>query len=140
MALIAAQNAGVILVGQSSDRYILFLFHIHAPPPFASFQICLTVSVDVKHHVYLLPQSWLDKRGLGLPSYGGFGRPLGDANRYFNWKDYLAAGISKRQLNYGPRSFGNFQRYFTNGLQDWRSTYTGGMKKREAPKETEPSA
>lgn len=86
------------------------------------------------------PQSWLDKRGLGQPSYGGFGRPLGDAYRYFNWKDYLAAGISKRQLNYGPRSFGNFQRYFTNGLQDWRSTYTGGMKKREAPKEPEPSA
>ncbi|KAL8598313.1 hypothetical protein ACOMHN_047634 [Nucella lapillus] len=75
-------------------------------------------------------QSWLDKRGLGQ-TYGGFGSPLGSENRYFNWKDYLANGISKRQLNYGPRNFGNFQKYFTDGLQNWKSTYTG-IKKREA--------
>ncbi|KAK7089354.1 uncharacterized protein [Littorina saxatilis] len=86
-------------------------------------------------------QSWLDKRGFGQPS-NGFGGGVGNDYRYFNWKDYLANdGISKRQLNYGPRSFGNFQKYFTNGLQDWRSTYSG-MKKREASKEPaqQPSA
>ncbi|XP_076465241.1 uncharacterized protein LOC143297005 [Babylonia areolata] len=84
-------------------------------------------------------QNWLDKRGLGQPS-GRFGGPLGSENRIFNWKSYLADGISKRQLNYGPRSFGNFQKYFTDGLQDWKSTYTGGIKKREAVKENTAAA
>ena len=52
MALIAAHlNAGVILVVTVySDRYIISLFpHLDCPS-----LISLTVSVDVKHHVYLL--------------------------------------------------------------------------------------
>ncbi|KAK7465245.1 hypothetical protein BaRGS_00037582 [Batillaria attramentaria] len=88
-------------------------------------------------------QNWLFKRGLGSSNYAGFGSPLGEDGRFFNWRDFLTAaggdGISKRQLNYGPGRFGNFRRYFTNGLQDWRSTYTG-MKKREATHEAQPSA
>ena len=41
---------------QCSDRYILSLFpHLHTPsPPFSPSLISLMVSVDVKHHVYLL--------------------------------------------------------------------------------------
>ena len=42
---------------QCSDRYILSLFpHLHTPTPpplFCPYLISLTVSVDVKHHVYL---------------------------------------------------------------------------------------
>ena len=41
---------------QCSDRYIISLFpHLHTPsPPFSPSLINLMVSVDVKHHVYLL--------------------------------------------------------------------------------------
>ena len=42
---------------QCSDRYIISLFlHLHtlSPPPFSPSLISLMVSVDVKHHVYLL--------------------------------------------------------------------------------------
>ena len=41
---------------QCSDRYLLSLFpHLHTPfPPFSPSLISLVVSVDVKHHVYLL--------------------------------------------------------------------------------------
>ena len=41
---------------QCSDRYIVSLSpHLHAPfPPFSPSLISLMVSVDVKHHVYLL--------------------------------------------------------------------------------------
>ena len=41
---------------QFSDRYIISLSpHLHAPfPPFSPSLISLMVSVDVKHHVYLL--------------------------------------------------------------------------------------
>ena len=50
MALIAAHlNAEVILV-VTGDRYIISLYpHLHTP-----FLISHMVSVDVKHHVYLL--------------------------------------------------------------------------------------
>ena len=58
MALIAAHlNAGIILVvAVYSDRYIVSLSsHLHAPfPLFSPSLISLMVSVDVKHHVYLL--------------------------------------------------------------------------------------
>ena len=57
MALIAAHlNAGVILVVTVYDRHILSLFpHLHIPfPPFFPSLISLMISVDVKHHVYLL--------------------------------------------------------------------------------------
>ena len=40
-----------------SDRYIISLFlHLHtpSPPPFSPSLISLMISVDVKHHVYLL--------------------------------------------------------------------------------------
>ena len=38
---------------QCSDRYIISLFsHLHTPIPFSPSLISLTVSVDVKHHVY----------------------------------------------------------------------------------------
>ena len=53
-ALIAAHlNAGVI---PCSDRYIICLFpHLHTPlPSFSPSLISLVVSVEVKHHVYLL--------------------------------------------------------------------------------------
>ena len=41
---------------QCSDRYIISLFpHLHNPlPPFSPSLINLMVSVDIKHHVYLL--------------------------------------------------------------------------------------
>ena len=58
MALIAAHvNAEVILVVTVySDKYIISLSpHLHTPfPPFSPSLINLMVSVDVKHHVYLL--------------------------------------------------------------------------------------
>ena len=57
MALIAAHlNAEVILVMTVSGRYTISLFpHLHNPfPPFSPSLISRTVSVDVKHHVYLL--------------------------------------------------------------------------------------
>ena len=58
MALIAAHlNAEVILVTVvCSDRYIIFSPHLHtpSPPPLPLSLISRTVSVDVKHHVYLL--------------------------------------------------------------------------------------
>lgn len=77
-------------------------------------------------------QNWLmDKRGLGEPEYYGFGRSLGDEDRFFNWRNFFANGISKRQLSTGPGRFGDYRRYFTNGLQDWRNTFNG-MRKREA--------
>ena len=58
MALIAAHlNAEVMLVVTVySDRYIISLFPhpLHNPfPPFSPSLISHTVSVDVKHHVYL---------------------------------------------------------------------------------------
>ena len=57
MALIAARlNAEVILVVTGTDRYIICLPpppHLHTPfPLFSPSLISLTVSVDVKHHVY----------------------------------------------------------------------------------------
>ena len=58
MALIAAhRNAEVVLVVTVySNRYIIFLLpHLHTPFPSSSpSPISLMVSVDVKHHVYLL--------------------------------------------------------------------------------------
>ena len=40
---------------QCSDRYIIYLFpHFHTPSPFSPSLISFVVSVDVKHHVYLL--------------------------------------------------------------------------------------
>ena len=58
MALIAAHlNAGIILVVKVSDRYIISLSLPPPPyplPPFSPSLISRTVSVDVKHHVYLL--------------------------------------------------------------------------------------
>ena len=59
MALIAAHlNAGIILVVMCSDRYIIsFSPHLHTP--FSPSLISRTVSVDVKHHVYLLTPSLL---------------------------------------------------------------------------------
>jgi len=57
MALIAAHlNAGVILVVTVWRWYVISLLpHLHSPlPPFTPSQISLMVSVDVKHHVYLL--------------------------------------------------------------------------------------
>ena len=58
MALIAAHlNAGIILmVTVYSDRYIISLSsHLRTPfPTFSQSLISRTVSVDVKHHVYLL--------------------------------------------------------------------------------------
>ena len=40
---------------QCSDRYVISLSpHLHTPSPFSPSLISLTVSVDVKHHVYLL--------------------------------------------------------------------------------------
>ena len=40
---------------QCSDRYIISPFpHLHTPSPFSPALIRLVVSVDVKHHVYLL--------------------------------------------------------------------------------------
>ena len=57
MAHIAAHfNAEVILVVTVySDRYIIYLSpHFHTPSPFSPSLISLMVSVDVKHHVYLL--------------------------------------------------------------------------------------
>ncbi|XP_076461602.1 uncharacterized protein LOC143294070 [Babylonia areolata] len=74
-------------------------------------------------------QSWLAKRGLGQPSSWGFGRPVGDHYRYFNWKNYFDNAISKRQLSFGPRSFGSYRTYFTDGLQDWKNTFRGNRKR-----------
>ncbi|PVD30868.1 hypothetical protein C0Q70_10143 [Pomacea canaliculata] len=75
-------------------------------------------------------QSWLmNKRGLGDADYEGFGRSFGDEDRFFNWRDYFANGVSKRQFSYTPGRFGSFRRLFTNGLQDWRNTFTN-VKKR----------
>ena len=57
MALIAAHlNAGVISGGDSvAVVYNLPLHHLHTPSPLLlSSLISLMVSVDVKHHVYLL--------------------------------------------------------------------------------------
>ena len=60
MALISAHlNAEVILVVTKKPKKainILSLFpHLHTPfPPFPPSLISLMVSVDVKHHVYLL--------------------------------------------------------------------------------------
>ena len=55
MALIAAHlNAEVILVVTFSDRYIISLPSPHLHTPFSPSLISLMVSVDVKHHVYLL--------------------------------------------------------------------------------------
>ena len=42
---------------QRSDRYIISLFH-HLHTPFSPSLINLMVSVDVKHHVYLLKICW----------------------------------------------------------------------------------
>ena len=55
MALIAAR------LNECSDRYIISLFpHLHTPfPPFSPSLISLVVSVDVKHHVYLLHSPFL---------------------------------------------------------------------------------
>ena len=57
MALIAAHlNAELILVVTvySSDRYIISLSIPLLPLPFFPSLISLMVSVDIKHHVYLL--------------------------------------------------------------------------------------
>ena len=62
MALSAAHlNAGHSGGDECSDRNILSLFpHLHTPfPPFSPSLISLMVSVDVKHHVYLL--TWWTK-------------------------------------------------------------------------------
>ena len=72
---------------QCSDRYIISLSpHLHTPfPPFSPSLISLLVSVDVKHHIYLListvrVQELCESRGSrpGLPlpnsSYGLCGR------------------------------------------------------------------
>ena len=58
MAFIAAHlNAGdILVVTVCSDRYIIPLFpHLRTLfPPFSPSLTSLMVSVDVKHHVYLL--------------------------------------------------------------------------------------
>ena len=61
MALIAAHlNAGHsggdgVAIGRNS-----LFHHLHTPfPPFSPSLISLMASVDVKHHVYLLPELWL---------------------------------------------------------------------------------
>ena len=46
----------ILVVTMYSDRYVISLFpNLHRPfPPFSPSLISLMVSVDVKHHVYLL--------------------------------------------------------------------------------------
>ncbi|KAL8607826.1 hypothetical protein ACOMHN_005381 [Nucella lapillus] len=77
-------------------------------------------------------QTWVGKRGLGQPSYA-FGRPVGDQYRLFNWKDYISRAMVKRHLSFGPRNFGNYRSYFTDGLQDWKNTFMATRKRQALP-------
>lgn len=68
----------------------------------------------------------------------------GAGNAYFqNWQDWAKRmgpdrtsalrsykfgnndRFIKRQLGFSPERYGSFSRYFTDGLQDWRSTFKG---------------
>lgn len=87
-------------------------------------------------------QNWLGKRGFPSDRTAfTFGSGLGDNRELLNWRQFLGASfgpVSKRQLGFGPRSFGNVHSLFTNGLQDWRKTFNGAVRKREAPTGQEP--
>ena len=61
---------------QCSDRYIISLSpHLHTPfPPFSPSLISLMVSVDVKHHVYLVTvQYWVSAEFIFQKVWGGGG-------------------------------------------------------------------
>ena len=77
MALIAAHlNAGhsgsdSVAIGIYSPSYSASIPHF---PPFSPYQICLMVSVDVKHHVYLLDSNGLGFINAGVSNVGGYER------------------------------------------------------------------
>ena len=65
---------------QCSDRYIISLSpHLHSPfPTFSPSLISLVVSVDFKHHVYLLTRAKNNKQGKeGSTEVGGEGEEGG---------------------------------------------------------------
>ncbi|GFS12871.1 hypothetical protein ElyMa_001382900 [Elysia marginata] len=74
---------------------------------------------------------WVKRFGPSTSSggqWGGFG-PGGfgwnNKQQFTDWQSHYKHAAKKRQLGSRPRSFGSFQNYFTNGLQDWRSTFKG---------------
>ncbi|XP_067649901.1 uncharacterized protein [Haliotis asinina] len=75
---------------------------------------------------------WMVKRQLGSNDLS-FGRYLQDGGKFLDWGSVFDGGRGKRQLSGFPDKFGNYQRFFTNGLQDWKSTFNG--EKRVAPEE-----
>ena len=72
---------------------------------------------------------------------GGFG--WGNKQHYTDWRGNVQHSANKRQLGYTPHSFGSFHHYFTDGLQDWRSTFKGSKRSTdngETSLEQDPSA
>uniref|UniRef100_A0A0B7A8G8 Uncharacterized protein n=1 Tax=Arion vulgaris TaxID=1028688 RepID=A0A0B7A8G8_9EUPU len=51
-----------------------------------------------------------------------------------NTDDTLNNGITKRQLGSNNNRYDSFRRYFTDGLQDWRSTYKGTKRDKNQQK------
>lgn len=71
------------------------------------------------------PSSVLGGQSAGFaPS--GFG--WGNKQQFTDWQSHFKHAADKRQLGNRPRDFGSFQNYFTNGLQDWRSTFKGSKR------------
>ncbi|CAG5124208.1 unnamed protein product [Candidula unifasciata] len=58
-------------------------------------------------------QDWVKRMGPDK-AYALNGYPSAKSDRFI-----------KRQLGFSPERFGSFSRYFTDGLQDWRSTFKG---------------
>ncbi|XP_012942544.1 uncharacterized protein LOC101861311 [Aplysia californica] len=49
---------------------------------------------------------------------------FGSRDEMINYQNLYKKSLKKRQLGYAPERFG-VNRYFANGLQDWRSTFKG---------------
>ena len=75
---------------QCSDRYIISTFpYLHTPTPFSPSLISLTVSVDVKHHVYWSCRWWQYSVRCNLPHHLlGYWSPSVPSYWSFRWWQY----------------------------------------------------
>ena len=68
----------------------------------------------------------------GLQSWSEWAKRLGPITTSDGqWGDFGTSSqhsADKRQLSYRQPGFGSFHNYFTDGLQDWRSTYKGSKR------------
>ncbi|GFO40830.1 hypothetical protein PoB_006733500 [Plakobranchus ocellatus] len=79
---------------------------------------------------------WAKRMGPSGSRWGDFGTggfDLGNKQQFTDWQNMYQHSADKRQLGgFSPNSFGSFHQYFTDGLQDWRSTFKGNKRNVES--------